>query len=135
MRIRLFQDSDISDGHSTQNRVVIFKCDLLVSQPFIVRFPCSRFSKAAGSPGDTSRVIILFAISGFQVRDLLAPSITEVVKVLLKNQDGTCVVEGSDNVPRTITGCQYNVGDTLSITYKPQQPTIERHELRQSAGS
>jgi hypothetical protein len=80
-------------------------------------------------------VIIVFAISGFQAKNLFAPGITEEVKVLLKNQDGTCVVEGSDNVPRTITGCQYNVGDTLSITYKPQQPTIERHELRQSAGS
>ena len=76
-------------------------------------------------------VIIVFAISGFQVRNLFAPSITEDVKVLLKNQDGTCVVEGSDSVPRTISGCAYNVGDSLSITYKPQQPAIERHELTQ----
>jgi hypothetical protein len=80
-------------------------------------------------------VIIVFAISGFQARNLFAPSITEEVRVLLKNQDGTCVVEGSDNVPRTISDCQYNVGDALSITYKPQQPAIERHELRQSAGT
>jgi hypothetical protein len=36
-------------------------------------------------------VIIVFAISGFQARNLFAPSITEDVKVLLKNQDGTCV--------------------------------------------
>lgn len=76
-------------------------------------------------------VIIVFAISGFQARNLFAPSITEDVKVLLKNQDGTCVVEGSDSVPRTISGCEYNVGDSLSITYKPQQPAIERHELTQ----
>jgi hypothetical protein len=55
--------------------------------------------------------------------------------VLLKNHDGTCVVEGSDNVPRSISDWPYNVGDTLSITYKPQQAAIEGHELRQSAGS
>jgi hypothetical protein len=79
-------------------------------------------------------VIIVFAISGFQARNLFAPSITEDVKVLLKNQDGTCVVEGSDNVPRTISDCQYSVGDSLSITYKPRQPAIERHELKQSGG-
>ena len=77
-------------------------------------------------------VIIVFAISGFQARNLFAPSITEDVKVLLKDQDGTCIVEGSDNVPRTISDCAYNVGDSLSITYKPQQPAIERHELTQA---
>jgi hypothetical protein len=79
-------------------------------------------------------VIIVFAISGFQARNLFAPSITEDVQVVIKNQDGTCIVEGSDNVPRNISNCPYNVGDTISITYKPQQPSIERHELRQSGG-
>ena len=79
-------------------------------------------------------VIIVFAISGFQARNLFAPSITEDVQVVIKNQqDGICVVEGSDRVPRTIANCSYNTGDTVSITYKPQQPSIERHELRQIA--
>jgi len=77
-------------------------------------------------------VIIVFAISGFQARNLFAPNITEDAKVLLKNQDGSCIVEGSDSVPRTISDCAYNVGDSLSITYKPQQPAIERHELKQA---
>jgi hypothetical protein len=78
-------------------------------------------------------VIIVFAISGFQARNLFAPSITEDTKVSIKNEDGTCIVEGSDSVPRTIPNCPYNTGDTISITYKPQQPSTERHELRQSA--
>jgi hypothetical protein len=79
-------------------------------------------------------IIIVFAISGFQARNLFAPSITEDAQVVIKNeQDGTCVVEGSDRVPRTISNCPYNTGDTLSITYKPEQPSIERHELRQTA--
>ena len=42
-------------------------------------------------------------------------------------------MEGSDRVPRNISNCPYNTGDTVSITYKPQQPSIERHELRQTA--
>jgi hypothetical protein len=81
-------------------------------------------------------VIIVFAISGFQATDLFAPSITEDAQLVIKNQeDGTCVVEGSDRVPRTISNCPYNTGDTISITYKPEQPSIERHELRQTAAN
>jgi hypothetical protein len=79
-------------------------------------------------------VIIVFALSGFQARNLFAPALTDEAAVIIKDDDGTCVVEGSDDVPRTISNCPYNVGDTLSITYKPQQPSIERHELRQSGG-
>jgi hypothetical protein len=78
-------------------------------------------------------VIIVFALSGFQARILFAPSITEDAQVSIKNQDGTCVVEGSDRVPRTISNCPYNTGDTISITYKREQPSIERHELLQTA--
>jgi len=80
-------------------------------------------------------VLIVFAISGFQARNLFAPSITEDVQVSIKNQDGTCIVEGSDRIPRTIPNCPYNQGDTVSITYKPEQPSIERHELRQTAAA
>lgn len=79
-------------------------------------------------------VIIVFALSGFQARTLFAPSITEDAQVIIKNQQqNTCVVEGSDRVPRTISNCPYNTGDTVSITYKPEQPSIERHEFRQTA--
>lgn len=42
-------------------------------------------------------------------------------------------MEGSDRVPRTISDCPYNMGDTVSITYKPEQPSIERHGLVQVA--
>ncbi len=81
-------------------------------------------------------VIIVFAISGFQARNLFAPGITEDAQVVIKNeQDGTCIVEGSDRVPRTISNCPYNIGDTVSISYKPEQPSIERHELKQTAAT
>ena len=74
-------------------------------------------------------VAAVFFISGFQARNLFAPSITEDVKVQIK-QGNVCVVEATDRIPRTISDCQYSVGDTISITYKPQQPSIERHELK-----
>ncbi|HEX7033381.1 MAG TPA: hypothetical protein VF172_10310 [Nitrososphaera sp.] len=79
-------------------------------------------------------VLAVFAISGFQARNLFAPSVTEEAQVLIKEVD-KCVVEGSDRVPRDIPNCQYNVGDTVLITYKPGQPSIETHELKQSATS
>ena len=48
-------------------------------------------------------VIIVFAISGFQARNLFAPSVTEDAQVVIKNQEqGTCVVEGSDRAKNHI---------------------------------
>lgn len=78
-------------------------------------------------------VLAVFFISGFQARNLFASSVTEEATVTTKNQAGICVVEGSDRVPREIVNCPYNEGDIVSITYKPQQPSIERHELRRSS--
>jgi hypothetical protein len=81
-------------------------------------------------------VLIVFAISGFQARILFAPSVTEDAQVSIENeQDGSCIVEGSDRPPIIILDYPYNVGDKVSITYKPEQPLIERHELRQTAAT
>ena len=77
-------------------------------------------------------VAIVFVISGFQARNAFAPSVTEEAQVTIKQGD-ICAVEGSDRVPREIQDCQYNEGDIVLITFKPQQPNIERHELAQSA--
>ena len=75
-------------------------------------------------------VIIVFAISGFQARDVLfAPNITEETEVIIKDQQGTCIVQAEDDVPRTITNCSYDVGDIISITYKREQPPILEHSL------
>lgn len=73
-------------------------------------------------------VILVFAISGFSAGNLFRAGITEEAGVLIKQGD-SCVIEGSDEVPRSISDCPYNVGDIVQITYKPEQPTIERHEL------
>ena len=75
-------------------------------------------------------VIIVFAISGFQARDVLfAPNITEETEVIIKDQQGTCTVQAEDDVPRTISNCAYDVGDIISITYKREQPSIMEHHL------
>jgi hypothetical protein len=78
-------------------------------------------------------VIIVFAVSGFQARNVFASSVTENVQIVIKTDTGICIVEGSDMVPRNISDCSYSMRDTISITYKPQQPNIGKHELRQAA--
>jgi hypothetical protein len=75
-------------------------------------------------------VIAIFFISGFQVREVIFPqSFREEVQVLIKNEDGACVVEPSDRIPRTISNCQYDEGDTVMVTYNANQPMITSHEL------
>jgi hypothetical protein len=74
-------------------------------------------------------VLIVFAISGFQARDVLfAPNITEETQVIIK-EGATCTVQAEDDVPRTINDCTYDVGDIISITYKREQPPILEHHL------
>lgn len=74
---------------------------------------------------------IVFFISGFQARDVLfAPNVTEESEVIIKDeQQGTCTVQAEDDVPRTINNCAYDVGDTISITYKREQPPVFEHHL------
>ena len=75
-------------------------------------------------------VIIVFALSGFQASDVFfAPNTTEETQVIIKDEQGTCTVQAEDDVPRTIENCPYNVGDTISITYKREQPPISEHRL------
>ncbi len=75
-------------------------------------------------------VAIVFLISGFQARDVVfAPNITEETEVIIKDPGGTCTVQAKDDVPRTIDDCTYNVGDTISITYRREQPPILAHHL------
>lgn len=71
-------------------------------------------------------VLIVFLISGFQIFTVLAPAITEEVTVILK-QNGLCIVEASDDVPREINNCPYDQGEQIIITYKREQPPIESH--------
>jgi hypothetical protein len=71
-------------------------------------------------------VAAVMFISGFQIFDVFSPGISEEVTVILK-QNGTCIVEASDNVPRQINNCTYEQGDQIEITFKQEQPTILSH--------
>ncbi|MGZ5548547.1 MAG: hypothetical protein ACXWFZ_11415 [Nitrososphaeraceae archaeon] len=60
---------------------------------------------------------------------LFSDSITEEAEVKMKQGDN-CIVEADDRIPRMIADCSYNVNDTVLITYKAKQPSIEKHQLK-----
>jgi hypothetical protein len=67
---------------------------------------------------------LVFSYFRVQARDvLLAPNISEETQVIIK-EGSTCTIQAEDDVPRTIDDCSDEVGDTLSITYKREQPPI-----------
>lgn len=74
-------------------------------------------------------IVIILALLGSSAKNLFSESITEDVPVKLRN-DNECVVEPSDGIPRVISNCNYVVGDNLSVTYKPKQPALIKHELK-----
>jgi hypothetical protein len=69
------------------------------------------------------------AMFGFPIRDIIRKEITEEDKVVLKDQQGTCVVMGSDQHPRGIPNCPYKIGDTLIVTYKQGTAPIEKYHF------
>jgi hypothetical protein len=74
-------------------------------------------------------VVIIFAIMGSSAQNLFSGSITDEAIVKIK-QGPNCIIEAADEIPRTITDCPYNVNDTILITYKSQQPAVEKHEIK-----
>ncbi|MGD1837839.1 MAG: hypothetical protein ACPKPY_07250 [Nitrososphaeraceae archaeon] len=72
-------------------------------------------------------VVIIFAILGPSAQNLFSGSITDEATVKIR-EGSDCIVEGGDKIPRVITNCPYDVNDTILITYKAQQPAIEKHE-------
>ncbi len=69
------------------------------------------------------------AMFGFPIKDLVRKHVTVEAKVVTK-AEGTCVVQASDNEPRGIPHCPYNVGDTLIVTFKQGTAPIEKAELK-----
>ena len=71
-------------------------------------------------------IVIVFFISGFQIFTVFSPGTSEEVTVSMK-QNGLCILEASDNVPRQIQDCPYEEGQRITIVYKYEQPAIESH--------
>jgi len=70
------------------------------------------------------------AMFGFPIKDLIRKEITDEAKVVTKDQQGTCVVEGSDRQPRGIPNCPYKIGDVLIVTFKQGTAPIEKYHLK-----
>ena len=71
------------------------------------------------------------ALFGFPLKDLIRKEVTEEAKVVIKDDDHrTCTVEASDRQPRSISNCQYKVGDTLVVTFKEGTASIEKYHLK-----
>jgi hypothetical protein len=72
-------------------------------------------------------VVLVFILMGGSLQQLFSPSIQENVVVTIK-QNGTCIVEASDGIPRSIENCPYSQGQNLTIYYKQWMPSIERYQ-------
>jgi hypothetical protein len=71
-------------------------------------------------------VFVFFALFVFPIQNLFRESISEQVTVISKS-DGICVIDSQDH-PRSISPCNYNLGDKLRITYKAGMVPIETHQ-------
>jgi len=89
----------------------------------------------------TKKLAILFGLAffgafmliqmtqGFPLKDIIFQKLlTEEVSVKIKQGD-ICVVEPSDQQPRDISNCPYNVGDKLIITYSKNGAGINSYKL------
>lgn len=71
------------------------------------------------------------AMFGFPIKDIIIrKEIIGEAKVVLKDNQGTCIVEGSDQEPRTIPKCPYKIGDKFIITFKQGTVPIEKHHIK-----
>jgi hypothetical protein len=72
------------------------------------------------------------AMFGFPIKDvIIRKEITGEARVVLKDSQGTCIVESSDQEPRTIPNCPYKIGDKLIITFKQGTIPIEKHRIKE----
>jgi len=71
-------------------------------------------------------VVLVFVLLGGSLGQMFSSGIEENVVVTIKQGD-TCVVEASDDVPRSISSCPYQKGENVTITYKQGLPAIEKH--------
>jgi len=52
----------------------------------------------------------------FPFWNLIREDVFEEV-IILTNDNGTCYVETTDNIPKTIEACSFNPGDTVSVKF------------------
>jgi len=52
----------------------------------------------------------------FPFWNLIRTDVYEEVEIML-NERGMCYVDTSDNIPKTIANCEYQIGDTVTIKF------------------
>lgn len=71
-------------------------------------------------------IFLLFALFITPIQNLFPETVTEQVTIISKS-NGECVVNSQDH-PRAISNCNYDIGDKLQITYKYGTAPIETHK-------
>ena len=71
-------------------------------------------------------IFLLFALFITLIQNLFPETVTEQVTIISKS-DGECVVNSQD-YPRRIPNCNYDIGDKLQITFKYGTVPIESHK-------
>jgi len=71
-------------------------------------------------------IFIVFALFIFPIQNLFPETIIEQATIISKS-DGQCVVNSQDH-PRGIANCKYDIGDKLQITYKYGTAPIETYK-------
>ena len=71
-------------------------------------------------------IFLVFVLFITPIQNLFPNTITEQVTIISKS-NGECVVNSQDH-PRSISNCTYNVGDKLKITFKYGTVPIETYE-------
>ncbi|MDN5847132.1 MAG: hypothetical protein L0H53_12765 [Candidatus Nitrosocosmicus sp.] len=71
-------------------------------------------------------IVVVFMLMGGSLTQLFSSSKQENGIIQIK-QNGTCVVEASDGIPRSIQNCPYDQGDNITINYKQGLPGMQSH--------
>lgn len=72
---------------------------------------------------------VLEALFGFPIFKPKSDIVDDNAVVIIKDlEDGSCIVEASDKIPRSILECPYGEGDVITITYTEGSDQIKDHK-------
>jgi hypothetical protein len=72
---------------------------------------------------------VLQALFGFPIFKPKSDVVDNSAVVIIKDQsDGSCIVEASDRIPRSISECPYEKDDVITITYTEGTDQIKNHK-------
>lgn len=78
--------------------------------------------------------MVIQMVQGFPITGLFFKETVEEETIIKLKQDRVCSIELSDQHPRQMRDCPYNVGDHVLVTYNKNNFQIEKHSLAAGAG-